>query len=125
MRLLVIAAAAFLLVRLLKSITSRVVERARTQTRSAQMREQQTTTLAGILYSVASTVVVAVAVLSALPELGFNVTPFAAAAGLAPRVAVIGTPAELTMWSMGRVSAAHVTLDGPQDAVAKLGAWRR
>ena len=83
MRLLVIAAAAFLLVRLLKSITSRVVERARTQTRSAQMREQQTTTLAGILYSVASTVVVAVAVLSALPELGFNVTPFAAAAGLA------------------------------------------
>ncbi len=83
MRLLVIAAAAFLLVRLLKSITSRVVERARTQTRSAQMREQQTTTLAGILYSVASAVVVAVAVLSALPELGFNVTPFAAAAGLA------------------------------------------
>ena len=42
-----------------------------------------------------------------------------------PRVEVIGTPAELTMWSMGRVSAAHVTLDGPQDAVAKLGAWRR
>jgi uncharacterized protein (TIGR03085 family) len=42
-----------------------------------------------------------------------------------PRVEVIGTPAELTMWSMGRVSAAHVTLDGPQDAVAKLDAWRR
>jgi small conductance mechanosensitive channel len=83
MRLLVIAAAAFLVVRLLKSITSRVVERARTQSRSAQMREQQTRTLAGILYSACSTVVVAVAVLSALPELGFNVTPFAAAAGLA------------------------------------------
>jgi small conductance mechanosensitive channel len=47
------------------------------------MREQQTRTLAGILYSACSTVVVAVAVLSALPELGFNVTPFAAAAGLA------------------------------------------
>jgi uncharacterized protein (TIGR03085 family) len=47
------------------------------------------------------------------------------AAGLAPRVAVIGTPAELTMWSTGRVSAAHVRLDGPQDAVAKLDAWRR
>jgi uncharacterized protein (TIGR03085 family) len=46
-------------------------------------------------------------------------------AGRAPRVEVIGTPAELTMWSMGRVSAAHVALDGPQDAVAKLGAWRR
>ncbi|MGA8102805.1 MAG: mechanosensitive ion channel domain-containing protein, partial [Candidatus Acidiferrales bacterium] len=83
MRLLVIAAAAFLVVRLLKSLTTRVVERARTQTRSAQLREQQTTTLAGILYSAGSTVVIAVAVLSALPELGFNVTPFAAAAGLA------------------------------------------
>jgi uncharacterized protein (TIGR03085 family) len=47
------------------------------------------------------------------------------AADQTPRVEVIGTAAELTMWSMGRVSAAHVTLDGPQDAVEKLGAWRR
>jgi uncharacterized protein (TIGR03085 family) len=46
-------------------------------------------------------------------------------AGPAPRVEVIGTPAELTMWSMGRVTAAHVTLDGPQEAVEKLAAWRR
>jgi uncharacterized protein (TIGR03085 family) len=46
------------------------------------------------------------------------------AAGPASRVEVIGTPAELTMWSTGRVSAAHVTLDGPQDAVTKLKAWR-
>jgi uncharacterized protein (TIGR03085 family) len=42
-----------------------------------------------------------------------------------PSVTVTGSPAELTMWSMGRVSAAHVTLDGPDDAVAKLDAWRR
>ena|SRR5487761_61845 len=41
-----------------------------------------------------------------------------------PSVTVTGSPAELTMWSMGRVSAAHVTLDGPEDAVAKLTAWR-
>ena len=47
------------------------------------------------------------------------------AADQPPRVEVIGTPAELTMWSMGRVSAAHVTLDGPDDAVARLDAWRR
>jgi uncharacterized protein (TIGR03085 family) len=46
-------------------------------------------------------------------------------AGTSARVEVIGTPAELTMWSTGRVSAAHVTLDGPDDAVAKLDAWRR
>jgi len=42
----------------------------------------------------------------------------------APSVTVTGSPAELTLWSMGRVSAAHVTLDGPDEAVAKLKAWR-
>jgi uncharacterized protein (TIGR03085 family) len=42
----------------------------------------------------------------------------------APSVTVTGSPAELTLWSMGRVSAAHVTFDGPEDAVAKLAAWR-
>jgi uncharacterized protein (TIGR03085 family) len=42
-----------------------------------------------------------------------------------PSVTVTGSPAELTMWSMGRVRAAHVTLDGPDDAVAELDAWRR
>ncbi len=41
-----------------------------------------------------------------------------------PSVTVTGSPAELTLWSMGRVSAARVTLDGPDDAVAKLTAWR-
>jgi uncharacterized protein (TIGR03085 family) len=41
-----------------------------------------------------------------------------------PSVTVTGTPAELTMWSMGRVSAANVTLDGPDGAVEKLKAWR-
>jgi uncharacterized protein (TIGR03085 family) len=40
-----------------------------------------------------------------------------------PSVTVTGSPAELTMWSLGRVSAAHVTLDGPEDAVARLSAW--
>jgi uncharacterized protein (TIGR03085 family) len=43
----------------------------------------------------------------------------------APSVTVTGSPAELTMWSMGRVSAAHVTFDGPEDAVEKLTSWRR
>ena len=41
-----------------------------------------------------------------------------------PSVTVTGSPAELTMWSMGRASAAHVTLDGPEGAVEKLKAWR-
>jgi uncharacterized protein (TIGR03085 family) len=46
------------------------------------------------------------------------------AKNVAPSVTVIGSPAELTLWSMGRTRAAHVTLDGPEDAVARLTAWR-
>ena len=42
-----------------------------------------------------------------------------------PSVTVTGTPAELTLWSMGRVSAARVELDGPDEAVARLSAWRQ
>ncbi len=42
----------------------------------------------------------------------------------APSVTVTGTPAELTLWVMGRAGAAHVALDGPDDAVASLRAWR-
>ncbi|HEY6493121.1 MAG TPA: TIGR03085 family metal-binding protein [Trebonia sp.] len=42
-----------------------------------------------------------------------------------PSVTVTGSPAELTMWSMGRASAAHVTLDGPDEAMEELTAWRR
>jgi len=40
-------------------------------------------------------------------------------------VTVAGTPAELTLWSMGRARAAHVTFEGPDDAIARLRAWRR
>jgi len=43
----------------------------------------------------------------------------------APSVTVTGSPAELTMWSMGRVSAAHVTFDGPEDAITRLSSWHR
>ena len=42
----------------------------------------------------------------------------------APNVTVTGSPAELTLWAMGRVSAARVTLDGTPEAVAELTAWR-
>jgi len=42
-----------------------------------------------------------------------------------PVVTVIGSPAELTMWAMGRTSAAKVRFDGTNAAIAKLTAWRR
>ena len=41
-----------------------------------------------------------------------------------PNVTVTGSAAELTLWSMGRARAAHVTLDGPPEALARLRAWR-
>ena len=43
-----------------------------------------------------------------------------------PVVAVIGAPAELTMWVFGRTSAARVRLDGSEGAVGaiKTASWR-
>jgi uncharacterized protein (TIGR03085 family) len=40
-----------------------------------------------------------------------------------PTVTVIGTPAELTMWTTGRTNAANVTFDGTDAAIAKLRDW--
>jgi uncharacterized protein (TIGR03085 family) len=41
-----------------------------------------------------------------------------------PAVTVIGSPAELTMWVMGRRDAARVRFDGTEAAVSKLTASR-
>jgi small-conductance mechanosensitive channel len=81
-RVLVILAIAFILVRILKALTTRLVQIAKGQTRAALQREQQTRTMAGIVYSVGAALVVAAAVLTALPEFGFDVTPFEAAAAV-------------------------------------------
>jgi len=84
-RVLTILLIALLLNRLLRSLTRRLVTLAGSDStgRIARMREQQTRTLAGVLYSGGTAVILIVAVLMALPEFGFNVTPVAAAAGLA------------------------------------------
>ena len=44
----------------------------------------------------------------------------------APVVTVTGTPAELTMWTLGRTSAARIRLDGSDTAIAALTSthWR-
>jgi small-conductance mechanosensitive channel len=81
--LLVILAAALILNHLLRLVTKLIVKPARTQTRAAQAREQQTRTLAGVINSAGSKVVWAVALLTAAQEFGINVTPVAALAGLA------------------------------------------
>ena len=79
-RIFVIVLIAMILARVLKALTTRLVHIAKGQSRAAQMREQQTRTIAGLVYSVGAAVIVAVAILMALPEFGFDVTPFEAAA---------------------------------------------
>ena len=69
--------------RILRAITNLLINRAASQTRAAQLREQQTRTLAGVLYGAANKVIWAVALLTALSEFGINVTPVATLAGLA------------------------------------------
>jgi small-conductance mechanosensitive channel len=69
--------------RILRAITNLLIKHAASQTRAAQIREQQTRTLAGVLYGAASKVIWGVALLTALPEFGINVTPVATLAGLA------------------------------------------
>src|SRR2546429_134801 len=84
-RLLTILLIALLLIRVLRILTRRLIAAASNEsaTRVARMRERQTRTLAGIIYSAGTAIIVIVAALMALPEFGFNITPVAAAAGLA------------------------------------------
>jgi moderate conductance mechanosensitive channel len=84
-RLLAILLIAIILLRLLRIVTRRLIAAAGSESaaRVARMREQHTRTLAGILQSGGTAIIIVIAVLTALPEFGFNVTPVAAAAGLA------------------------------------------
>jgi small-conductance mechanosensitive channel len=74
---------ALILNRLLRVLTSLVIKHAASQTRAAQAREQQTRTLAGLLFSAGTKIVWGIALLTAMPEFGINVTPIATLAGLA------------------------------------------
>ncbi len=83
MRLAGILLLAFLLNRLLKMMTNWLVKPATSATRVAQLREEQTRTLAGMLYSAGTALILLMAILTALPEFGFSITPIAALGGLA------------------------------------------
>jgi small-conductance mechanosensitive channel len=84
-RVVAIVAVALIVNRALRSLTRRLVRASDTETmgRVARMREQQSRTIAGVIYSAGTVIIVVGAVLMALPEFGFNITPLAAAAGLA------------------------------------------
>jgi small conductance mechanosensitive channel len=84
-RLVSILLAALILNRLLRTLTRRLIRVGGTEGtgRGGRMREQHTQTLASLLYSAGTALLIIGAILTALPEFGFNVTPIAAAAGLA------------------------------------------
>jgi small conductance mechanosensitive channel len=82
LHLLGILVIALVVNRILRAITNLLVKHAASQARAAQIREQQTRTLAGVLYGAASKVIWGVALLTAMPEFGINVTPVATLAGL-------------------------------------------
>src|SRR6266853_2250399 len=85
LRLASIVLIAVILNRLLRMLTRRLIPApgAEGPGRIARMREQHTKTLAGLLYSAGTAVIIIGAILTALPEFGFNITPIAAVAGLA------------------------------------------
>jgi small-conductance mechanosensitive channel len=83
LHLFLIFVVALLLNRFFRVMTNLLVKPASSQARVAQVREQQTRTLAGVLYSAASKIVWVVALLTALDQLGINPTPALTLAGLA------------------------------------------
>lgn len=83
LRLLVILLFAILLTRALKAMTSRLVQLAKAQSRAGQMREQQTRTMAGLLYSIGAAIIGLIAVLMGFEVLGFDIAPAMATAGVA------------------------------------------
>jgi small conductance mechanosensitive channel len=83
LHLLGILLIALVLNRLFRAVTNLLVKQASAPSRQAQLREQQTRTLAGVVYGAGSKVVWAVALLTALHEFNIDVTPAVTLAGLA------------------------------------------
>src|SRR6266700_371338 len=81
--LLVIVVFALLLNRFLRGLTNLLIRPATGQSRSEQLREQQTRALAGVVYGVASKVVWLIAILMALDKVGINPIPALVLAGVA------------------------------------------
>jgi small-conductance mechanosensitive channel len=73
---------AIILARILKSLTNKLIALAKSPSRSAQIREQQTRTMAGLVYSTGIFLIIVVALLMVMRELGFDISPVAAAAAV-------------------------------------------
>jgi small conductance mechanosensitive channel len=74
---------AYVAQRILKAVTRRLIQLAETHGRVAQVREQQTRTVADLLYSTGTALIYILAVMTALPIFGLDIRPIIATAGLA------------------------------------------
>jgi small conductance mechanosensitive channel len=83
LRLIGIFVIALVLNRLLRAVSNLVIKQASAPGRPAQLREQQTRTLAGVLYGAGSRIVWVVALLTALSVFEINILPAVTLAGLA------------------------------------------
>jgi moderate conductance mechanosensitive channel len=83
LRIVGIVVVALIVSRILKTITTKLIELAKSPSRAALMREQQTRTMAGLLYSTGIFVIIAVTLLMTMRECGFDVSPVTAAAAVA------------------------------------------
>jgi small conductance mechanosensitive channel len=83
LHLLAIFVLALLLNRFLRVLSNLLIKPAAGQSRSEQLREQQTRALAGVVYGAASKVVWIIAILTALDRVGINPTPSLTLLGLA------------------------------------------
>jgi small conductance mechanosensitive channel len=83
LRLIGIFVIALVVNRLLRAVTNLVIKQASAPGRPAQLREQQTRTLAGVLYGAGSRIVWVVALLTAVREFNIDITAAVTLAGLA------------------------------------------
>src|SRR5271154_3512605 len=74
---------ALILNRFLRAMSNLMIKHAASQSKSAQLREQQTRTLAGLIYGTGSKVVWVIALLTVMEKVGINPLPALTVAGLA------------------------------------------
>lgn len=92
---------AFLLTRLLRMLTSRVVILAGSESLAAKAREQQSKAVAGILRSTGTLIILVMALIMILDRLGLNVTPILAGAGVAGVAIGFGAQTLVRDWISG------------------------
>lgn len=82
-RLFLTLIVAYILIRLLRSVTTRLEKYSESQAERTGLRAQQLRTLAGVIGSVGAIIIVFLAVMQILPLFGVDVKPILASAGIA------------------------------------------